>query len=366
MPVSDESHSYNQEMKESKIAKGRSILLVNPDETDKENDEAPIETVHLSDIDIPLPPGYWRIGYPHEKSQFILLRFAKRTDKKPLRAERFSEYYRKYGNPTYSGTVGLISESRKRKIKDHKYEVPTVEKGNPWGNLARNWNRDTQERVIPVKTEIKINPSNSLINRLGDSQESDEDKPKKKPRMRMYADEEEARVKKQRELKQIKVLEEIADEISKRVPDLRTRLGRKDVKERKKLELRKPTYSSSEESEVEEEEIHVQQKSKVAVVIRKPHKPTVASTVWSRLDREREQRKQTRIKEEKQSESSSSDSESESENSESDDDRYRKNISEARPGFTRDLKSRLGFPNTEHKSPLRIEINNDHYKKEKK
>lgn len=292
-------------------------------------------------------------------------------------------------------------------------------KGNPWGNLARNWDHDIQETVVPPRTQepvkiaLKTGPSKALLTRIGETQKSEsesesvepEEKPKKSkvPRMRMYADEEEAKLRRRLELKQIKRLEEIEQKMTK-LPDLRSRLGRKEVNEersQRRLELSTPipkplsrpipkpiskplpkpqpltktqTRKPSSSSEYSDEEINVQQRSKVAVVVRKApvHKPTVASTVWSRLDRERQNRVQVK-REISDSEKRNNTSESSSASSDSDDDqysrRYKRTLSKTvneRPGFkTADLKSRLGFQATEHKSPLRIEISNDHYKKEK-
>lgn len=51
-------------------------------------------------ITVPMPPGYvWRLGAPCDKAKGILVRFATKNDKKQERAERFSEYYKNYGNP---------------------------------------------------------------------------------------------------------------------------------------------------------------------------------------------------------------------------------------------------------------------------
>lgn len=131
MPVTEEGNLLKEENEKLKFNKGRSILLIDESmDQDKENG-----TIHVSEIDIPVPSGYWRLGDPHEKSKFILLRFAKLTDKKPFRAERFGEYYKKFGNSKYAGMPGLISASRKRKIKEVGYKdldqpEPEVLKGN--------------------------------------------------------------------------------------------------------------------------------------------------------------------------------------------------------------------------------------------
>lgn len=417
MPVIGECNPFKDKDDESELTndsnKGRSILLIQNEvqmEEDKENGKGTEGMVNVSDINIPIPPGYWRLGFPHEKAEFILFRFAKRTDKKPFRAERFSEYYKKYGNPNYGGMTGLISESKRRKIKGFgsasPEKKPVEEKGNPWGNLAKNWNRDIQEElprtfprqdevVIKIKMPYQTGPSKTLLERIGnnpqkrihsdelslDDDSDDKTKKSKIPRMKMYADEEEARIRKLKELKKVRLLEQIEEEITQRskISDLRNRLGKRNVADKKKSDTSRPTYSkhnqsssrsSSEISDEDEEDLHVQQKSKVAVVIRKPHKPSVASTVWSRLDVEKQKQNNIKIKVErtdsdsKDSSSESEDSEDSSEDDEDDEEKPAKTVE--RPGFkTIDLKSRLGLEKKEYKSPLRIEISNDRYKKEK-
>lgn len=59
--------------------------------------------ISIKEIDYPLPPGTWRKGIDYPKSKGIFLRFATRTDKKQVNAEKRSEYYKKYGNPNFGG-----------------------------------------------------------------------------------------------------------------------------------------------------------------------------------------------------------------------------------------------------------------------
>ncbi|XP_064619821.1 nuclear cap-binding protein subunit 3-like [Lineus longissimus] len=64
------------------------------------------------------PPGKWRAGLKsHPKANNLFLRFASKADRKMPGAERRSKYYQKHGNPNYKGMVGLISDSRKRKLR---------------------------------------------------------------------------------------------------------------------------------------------------------------------------------------------------------------------------------------------------------
>lgn len=393
---------------------GTSILLL--DDTSKRDNSV----VNVSDLNIPIPPGYWRLGESCPKAKYILLRYAKRTDKKPFRAEKFSEYYKKHGNPNYGGIRGIISESKKARMKQAE-----TAKGNPWGRLAKDWNQDVLERPmeeIPVPS-FKPKASKSLLNRLGttkkrsfspvESEEEDEDKePAKKskvPRMRMYADEEEARVIKMKELKKIRAMEKIEESIvEKHVTDLRNRIKNQKTNEPRKplitsrLQMRPikqeikvtarndfrkdPSESESSDNnnddDDDDDELNVQQRSKVTVIVKKQSKPSVASTIWSRLADEKNKKvasKNKKINEsdsKKSSSNNSSNSSSSSSGSSSSDTNKSGSESEPdvgkndfsktlnpRPGFRKDLKSRLGLSNSDHKSPLRIEINNDHYNK---
>jgi len=77
---------------------------------DEENESIDVDkngkeenSISIKDIDCPLPPGVWRKGIDCPKSKGIFLRFATRTDKKQVNAEKKSNYYKKYGNPNFGG-----------------------------------------------------------------------------------------------------------------------------------------------------------------------------------------------------------------------------------------------------------------------
>ena len=59
----------------------------------------------------------WRIGAVSKQGNQIFMRYAKISDKKVKGAESRSEYYRKYGNPNYNNMRGLISNSKRTKLK---------------------------------------------------------------------------------------------------------------------------------------------------------------------------------------------------------------------------------------------------------
>lgn len=120
-------------------------------------------------VDVPVPPGYWRLGLPHSKAKAILLRFAIKDDKKLPGAERRSRYYQKYGNPNYGGLKGLISSSRKRKMQ-----------------AARN-----REAVEKLTDDSKSQKEIDQHINAGETNKPMGPRQIKMPRMRMYADDEE-------------------------------------------------------------------------------------------------------------------------------------------------------------------------------
>ena len=79
-------------------------------------DEA-IPAMEVSALETEVPSGRWLVGRTHEKAKVLLLRFAKETDKKKSGAGKFSEYYRRYGNPHYGGKKQLMSGSQAEKLK---------------------------------------------------------------------------------------------------------------------------------------------------------------------------------------------------------------------------------------------------------
>lgn len=191
----------------------------------------------IEDITIPIPPGYWRLGNNHEKSKCILLRYAFKTDKQPYKIESLAKYYKKLGSQ-------LLKKKESKGIFDRNKDLSNKDK-NPWGVLARNWDEDSmfreREPIMPeeVVSPVKIkNPS--ILVRLGkktevpdeklsseessdDDEEADEKKSKSKiPRMRMYADEEEAKMKRKKVIQTLKKQTEKLEEDTK---DLRNVLG---------------------------------------------------------------------------------------------------------------------------------------------
>ncbi|TGZ38480.1 Uncharacterized protein DBV15_08431 [Temnothorax longispinosus] len=216
--------------------------------------------INIKDIDYPLPPGVWRKGVDYPKSKGIFLRFATRADKKPINAEKRSEYYKKYGNPNFGGVKGILTESRKRmykQTKQNKRRLSIEDKDqdqtkNPWGALSETWGlNDVVEDDFLPKNGVKDvkdvkDQGRSIKERLGlkypekdttqaeesgeasSSSDSDENwyKRSKIPRMRMHADDEEEKVQKRRAKLRFQM---ILNNLNKS-GDLRSKLGKPKTK----------------------------------------------------------------------------------------------------------------------------------------
>ena len=59
----------------------------------------------------------WRIGVKSVKNHQIYMRFVRRSDRKQKGAEARSNYYVKYGNPNYGNITGLISNSKRKRLR---------------------------------------------------------------------------------------------------------------------------------------------------------------------------------------------------------------------------------------------------------
>ncbi|XP_028129241.2 nuclear cap-binding protein subunit 3 [Diabrotica virgifera virgifera] len=192
--------------------------------------------VDITEITIPIPPGYWRLGDKHPKAKCLLLRYAMKTDKKPYKIEYLAKYYKRMGT-----TKNLSDPKQKGGIFDRNKDLPRGK--NPWGNLARNWDKDAKFReTTPTSGETVEIKNSSLATRLGVKTRADseneveiveEETTVKKPkgramRMRMYADEEEERIKIR---KAIQKLKNQTEQLKKEPKDLRTILSINNYRE---------------------------------------------------------------------------------------------------------------------------------------
>ncbi|XP_046389708.1 nuclear cap-binding protein subunit 3-like isoform X1 [Ischnura elegans] len=362
------------------------------------------QAANASEIDIPIPPGLWRLGKPTPKAKHILLRYALKTDRKPARAEKMSDYYKKHGNPNYGGIKGLITKSRKRRFREKANMDAKPLKGNPWGSLAETWGDiDRRKAMLPeafdrdgeipltfsnsaphVQRPIQMYPlarssvsaktimprvSRPLPQRKGLSSDPESDKSSddedgsstsqwrrkiKQPRMRMYADEEEKRVERRRELQKREA--EVAAAVYSGM-DLKsvTRGGgglREDgVSKRQIGDLR---------SRLSKDRGDTMKRGGVAVnTVNRPSRG--ASSVWNRLA-QREKALMDAEDDEDEEEVEEDEEEairggSEVRSSKSLDLR----ASLTKKPFEGDLRSKLNRSKTLKNSPLRIEIDNDEY-----
>lgn len=238
----------------------KELTRENLSDEDENNDEC----FDARKITTAIPPGYWRIGEPTEKSPFLLLRYATRSDKKQRQAEKNSEYYKKYGNPHFGNVPGIFSKSLRNGLKKSKFKghastslwqndkpsnaIQSNDKNNPWEELAYEWgktdkvededytygvvnktrssnlNSDVTDLRISLSKKKKEKRKTPVSNRS--SQDSWETK-MKVPRMKMYADdEEEKRLEKSSEKSFQK-----SRATAKPVEDLRSKINRNKKKE---------------------------------------------------------------------------------------------------------------------------------------
>ncbi|KAH1005789.1 hypothetical protein HUJ04_006709 [Dendroctonus ponderosae] len=237
---------------------GQSILLKNRDvEMQDELGKVflpkpkPENAVDISEITIPIPPGYWRLANAHPRTKCMLVRFGRVTDKLPFKSEKCSKYYKRL-----TSQKNFIPESKKKELKtifERNKDLVAPPSKNPWGSLARNWDEDSQFREKePVVYQLSDDDdevvevkSSKLLSRLGtkrkvieknskpaNSLHADDESEKKRtkvPRMKMYADEEEENQKRRRILMKIQNQKDQIDK-NERERDLRDILGHTNSK----------------------------------------------------------------------------------------------------------------------------------------
>lgn len=83
---------------------------------------------HSVEADEKQPPqgAKWRVSHEKLKNgNYLFMRFAKTTDRKIKGAESRSKFYVKYGNPNYGNLKGLISNSRRQRMKSIQLKEAT-------------------------------------------------------------------------------------------------------------------------------------------------------------------------------------------------------------------------------------------------
>ncbi|XP_034251669.1 nuclear cap-binding protein subunit 3-like [Thrips palmi] len=456
------------------------------------------EAIDALELNMHIPPGQWRKGDTHPNSDGILLRFC------PRHPKTREDGPKRLPQPVF-GMVGLVSKSRKQRIKEGLLVRPKMfhddmgderdfvissdeEDGrNPWGTLAKSWSNIDRSRRPPAPVDDDLFgprlppglppmhrmppsmplPPHSILNRIGvrpeklstqsrrkrsksrshspslspivaktksaiharlhgkrrkrDEDDSDDSafsgsesdneswsRKSKIPRMRMYADEEEVKVKERTKLQARRRLGSQSQMHSgpEKSVDLRDRLGRDGARHGGSSRT-ESSHSQRWRSDLSD---RVVRSERVKSHSRpKPTVKSVASSVWSRLSTDRG----IRIKHEEESSASDSEhsdttsssqenlqitrtlrdesDEDESSQSESDSSSEEYSSSEQESEESRpqgDLRSRLGFKQASSKSrsrskksskssksttnlpkqrsPLRIEIDNDEYYRSQK
>ncbi|CAL1536777.1 unnamed protein product [Lymnaea stagnalis] len=118
--------------------------------TVKKPEAPPVPPPSREKSEIPWPPGWWRLGQPHPKAEYLFMRYAMKADKKVPGAEKRSKYYQKYGNPNFGGIRGLISNSRKRRLRHSDRE----EAAEVYSDVPDMFKGDEEEEPITVQSRL--------------------------------------------------------------------------------------------------------------------------------------------------------------------------------------------------------------------
>ncbi|XP_046389709.1 nuclear cap-binding protein subunit 3-like isoform X2 [Ischnura elegans] len=314
------------------------------------------QAANASEIDIPIPPGLWRLGKPTPKAKHILLRYALKTDRKPARAEKMSDYYKKHGNPNYGeafdrdGEIPLTFSNSAPHVQRPIQMYPLAR-----SSVSAKTIMPRVSRPLPQRKGLSSDPESDKSSDDEDGSSTSQWRRKiKQPRMRMYADEEEKRVERRRELQKREA--EVAAAVYSGM-DLKsvTRGGgglREDgVSKRQIGDLR---------SRLSKDRGDTMKRGGVAVnTVNRPSRG--ASSVWNRLA-QREKALMDAEDDEDEEEVEEDEEEairggSEVRSSKSLDLR----ASLTKKPFEGDLRSKLNRSKTLKNSPLRIEIDNDEY-----
>ncbi|XP_075220845.1 uncharacterized protein LOC142324093 isoform X2 [Lycorma delicatula] len=301
----------NVEQKESKrrrksIDRGsveEATMDEDEEESDKNSEDDESDTVSVSDITVPLPPGLWRKGVPHPRSKCVFLRFATSKDRRAPETNKLDQ--------DFSGYIGLISESKKKRFKEQVGGIVFYDTGdevfekscpenpsNPWSAIAYSWgafdrnknkirNESPPKRPTPPPSPVFMNRYNRPAGvrleiwesknkrKYNDNERSSDNedliKRKKIPRMRMHADDEAVLVEKR--------LGCTSSKRHKEKSDLRKRLDNREM-----ISIKKEKHDSSKDNSTEEEEEEPQEEVpdlRVAVVTdRSPSPEDNKEDVW--------------------------------------------------------------------------------------
>ena len=168
-----------------------SHLLVEDDEAaERIANNSLVPCMKISSLeDLKVPSGSkWVLGKECPKSSRLLLRLATKSDKKERGAGKFSEYYRKYGNPHYGGKKNLMSSSLAEKLKklaeegggEIEMEPPST---NRFDDEAEEEEKEVPRRPLGLRMRMRAddeeekNPSKSPKKSIWERLDKDNNKP---------------------------------------------------------------------------------------------------------------------------------------------------------------------------------------------
>lgn len=158
------------------------------DEGSENKDLSGVTIIDPLTLDVPVPPEYWILGKPHPKSKALLLRIATVNDKKIQGAGKYSEFYRRHGNPHYGGRKNLISKSLAEKLAqnpkaleeglpeddDLYFETEEPQISPPSRKLRMKMRADDEEEAKAQNILISIPNSDAMERDLLDEEFEDE------------------------------------------------------------------------------------------------------------------------------------------------------------------------------------------------
>jgi hypothetical protein len=146
----------------------------------------------------------WRKAFQPLKGKDLYMRFARKADKKIKGAESRSKFYVKYGNPNYGNMTGLISQSKRMRLKAKQLNDATsgldddgeLEEGESSQRKLTSYNLDEPnindlEEFGTVSDKFSTEGPNRVRNNLNfNKREEQEDRSiYKRKKMSLYADE---------------------------------------------------------------------------------------------------------------------------------------------------------------------------------
>jgi len=144
----------------------------------------------------------WRKALEPLKGRDLYMRFARKADRKIKGAESRSKFYVKYGNPNYGNMTGLISQSKRMRLKAKQLNDATsgldddLEEGESSERKLTSYNFDEPnindlEEFGTISDKFPTEHSNRVRNNFksNKNEEQDDRSTFKRKKMSLYADE---------------------------------------------------------------------------------------------------------------------------------------------------------------------------------